>query len=449
MMLLDPIQNQGHRIRIQLIRDRLVTTWCENTPILLSSTKEKNRTQDGAHLLCVIIIRRKKYFGLHQLTDSIKMERQSNVLLLVVVLVGTFGILALVGSSSWPYQGGVRKLTTTYVPEVKSKYASVPVPSEESNSDADRVSSSANSGFEEQASSSISNHQGFQWDDIPCPNTTNPCDLTDMTYGVPVILVSAGRSGTSVTWNLMSELSVPEGHYHQIAYEDLGGSTHSAKKQLNALGSEHGKCWLERHMCKRQFTNMGEDKGSAIYGPKWKTSETIFEHPKAQEALAWLGDTPSIRVVYNTRNILDLYLSRLKHELYPDLTSHCGPDDTECINMHKEAEANMVVPVDDLIHNLGSLEEMNNYMEAQLDKYHVPRVHVEYDNLYYAGEDMTEWERLFKFMGVGPKRLTRQDLLDHMVRGATSSSDQREKMANYDEVSETLKGTRFEKLLRH
>lgn len=379
------------------------------------------------------------------------MEKQRNNILAFTLMVLIL-IVAFLGLSSDSSQTGVRKVTNK--PQLRPAFAPIHEVIVDTDADREKYAPSSPTPDSVQKEDALSlttpsSQAGSKWDNVACPNTTDPCDLTDMTYGVPVILVSAGRSGTSVTWNLMSELSVPENHYHQMAFEDLGGSTFKTERQLDALWSEHGKCWLERAMCYRQFTNMGDDKGSAIYGPKWKTSSPVFKHPKAQQALEWLGDTPAVRVVYNTRNILDMLLSRFKHDFFPNLTSHCNPDDNECINEHKEAEKSMVVPTGrKLIKKLEGLEKMNNFTEKLLNKYHVPRIHVEYDKLYYSGEDMSEWERLFKFLGVGPEHVTAKDITDHMARGATSAERQADKMANYDEVVKTLKDTRFEKLLR-
>ena len=52
--------------------------------------------------------------------------------------------------------------------------------------------------------------QPIDWDAIDCVGTTkkyHTCNLTDTQWGIPVILVGFGRSGSSVTWDVLASLT--------------------------------------------------------------------------------------------------------------------------------------------------------------------------------------------------------------------------------------------------
>ena len=98
--------------------------------------------------------------------------------------------------------------------------------------------------------------RNIDWSQVECPDSTEKwetCDLSDDRWGVSVVLISFGRSGSSITWETMSNLASERG---QPAREDIGGSSTSAFKELNSIRpEEHGKCWLERILCRHQYNN--------------------------------------------------------------------------------------------------------------------------------------------------------------------------------------------------
>jgi hypothetical protein len=147
------------------------------------------------------------------------------------------------------------------------------------------------------------------WSDVPCVDSKKweMCDLADDRWGVNVVLLSFGRSGSSITWETMSSLASERG---QPAREDIGGSSTSAWKSLEDVKpEEHGKCWLQRILCRHQYNNrlaIKEGLGKAeIIGTKWKPFLRSFNHTKSREALEWLGSNPYVKVIYNERNFLD------------------------------------------------------------------------------------------------------------------------------------------------
>ena len=124
----------------------------------------------------------------------------------------------------------------------------------------------------------------IDWDAIDCVGSTKKlhfCNLTDTEWGTPVVLMGFGRSGSSVTWDVLARMtSYP--HRGQRGAEATGSGQTGALGQLQQYPHEHGKCWLERIMCILQHRNRQRvDKGqglSAVYGTKWKSSLRVFSH---------------------------------------------------------------------------------------------------------------------------------------------------------------------------
>lgn len=154
--------------------------------------------------------------------------------------------------------------------------------------------------------------RNIDWSKVKCIDSDKDkpwetCDLRDDRFGVNVVFMSFGRSGSSITWETMSNLASERG---QPAREDIGGSSESAYKELESINpKEHGKCWLERILCQHQYNNrvaMKEKRGKAeIIGTKWKPFLRSFNHTKSREALEWLAGNPHIKVIFNERNFLD------------------------------------------------------------------------------------------------------------------------------------------------
>lgn len=120
------------------------------------------------------------------------------------------------------------------------------------------------------------------WGAIECIGTTKDsqkCDLKNMSFGIPTILVGFGRSGTSVTWDTLASITSYPFH-GQKSVEETGSGQNGALEQLKEFPHEHGKCWMERIMCELQHKNRERKPGrvSAIYGTKWKASLRLFAH---------------------------------------------------------------------------------------------------------------------------------------------------------------------------
>lgn len=300
----------------------------------------------------------------------------------------------------------------------------------------------------------------IDWSSVPCPHSTEEwqrCDLSDDRWGVPTLLISFGRSGSTVTWDTIAALATGDNGTYQSSTEDMGSGSKAALRFFETIDpTEHGKCAVQRVLCARQRENRlamesyeinGGLDGSAVYGTKLKPYLESFGHKKSREALHWLGSQSDVKVIYLQRNLLDVYLSKYKHSA-TGLPAHCHKGNTECIQRHQEALKSLVVPTDTLIEELEHWEHAKNQTIALLETYNVDLVHLQYENLYY-GENADEWNKALQHLGKAPARpLTRDDVMAHIEHVATTPASHAEKMANYDEVKAVLENTRYMKYLQ-
>jgi hypothetical protein len=313
------------------------------------------------------------------------------------------------------------------------------------------------------------------WEAIHCVGTTkrwHTCDLTDLQWGVPAILVSFGRSGSSVSWDLLTALASPEDS-GQLNVERTGSGQTGALDRLHEFPHEHGKCWLERIMCTLQTKiTVRPDRArvsrpsmapngrrpceSLLIGKSSVASKNEFLpfikvalfplDRKSSEALEWLAVNPHIKVIHNTRNLLDVAISRRKHQTHGHLPSHC--QDETCAE--KQKVHTMVMPVDELLGSLTTLKHGRDFVTRQLDSAGVPRIDVTYERLYYA-PTAEEWMRIvmFRFAGVGPtNNLTMTTVHQRMHLFVTHPPTRNETLRNYNEIVMGLRGTEWEQLLK-
>lgn len=176
----------------------------------------------------------------------------------------------------------------------------------------------------------------------------------------------------------------------------------------------------------------------------------------AVEGLKSIGKSfdPKVKVVYLTRNPLDRKISNLRHDHSKQtnkaLPAHCEVNDIKCIKRHasSSAQVGVVLPVgNELIHWLRVNAQNIANTRAALEEAHVDYVHVSYEKLYHS-QNASEWMKIFKFLGVGPREdLTQDQIRETFDLAPTHSKGRNETVANYKEVENTLKGTEFEHLL--
>jgi hypothetical protein len=290
------------------------------------------------------------------------------------------------------------------------------------------------------------------WDEIECPGNTKPwhnCDLTEKYWGVPTILISLGRSGSTVTWDTMTALASPR--RGEKAAESTGASVSASVEALQSLDDddEHGKCWMHRILCDHQqenrvLTKQGKGK-SKLFGTKWKPYIQAFNHSKSREALQWIAETPTIKVVYNERDPLDITISRWKHQV-DDIPSHCFGE--TCAEQAIVKGRELHLDINFLMKSMSNLTQELDDVRSILDALHVERVSVSYERLYYA-DHAEEWNRLLVHLAAGGVRtnFTKADVTGKIDHFETHAHKREDAIANYDEVAEALRGTPYESYL--
>lgn len=105
------------------------------------------------------------------------------------------------------------------------------------------------------------------------------------------------------------------------------------------------------------------------------------------------------------------------------------------------------MPTKKVVSILEELDGIERRVDNLLEELEVPVIHTTFERLFAAGNDTTEWMRLFSFLGVGPTTgLTASDVRK-AGHAATSSTFHNVTLLNYEEVRRTLSGTKFESLL--
>jgi len=251
----------------------------------------------------------------------------------------------------------------------------------------------------------------------------------------PYILMSLGRSGTSSTAQVIGSLT----GYDTPCQEYTGKDTHDSKLFFN---QNTGTKWLTTYLCEMQK----KYKKAAVIGFKWKPYPNAIYLPSSQEGLKLMAiqDNPQIKVVRSKRNLVDVYLSRKKHE--NDVAAHCTVGNTTCIKMHKESAVGLTIDTEDLLSFLKYTTTEEEKVDDMLEELGVPHIMVSYENLYNA-DNAEEWMRIFRFLGKGPTEKLTMKIVQKAMNHVSTSVPQSKSMSNYDEVANSLKGTSYENLL--
>ena len=328
--------------------------------------------------------------------------------------------------------------------------------------------------FEEEFPVKVPYTNVTDWDAVPCSNIPKNCNLKDPKWGNPFILISFGRSGTTSTWDIIAGLT---GEYIPNASEDEGKDKGAARAFFASQNqTESGKCWLQRLLCeKQQGVKKAWKQGlgkSSMYGTKWKPWHQGLNTTQAREALQWVGTQPYIKVVYNTRNMVDMYISKSKHQVLQDMfgaerTAHCYDDrdiqlsdktwetlealgiprGTPCVQIFKEIERRMVISTPRMFDFFEKNRLQTDFAAEMLEYYNVSSVTVTYEKLYFT-EDAKEWMRIFRYLGYGPQQnLTKDEVFAKTAFQKTSANDRSKRMANFEEVVKALHCTPYEQYL--
>jgi hypothetical protein len=256
---------------------------------------------------------------------------------------------------------------------------------------------------------------------------------------LPVILISLGRSGSDATWQIMGNLTGTE---TQKQLEYTGSNTDQNEKFFK---THTGKKWLVDLIWDR----MKEFPSAGVVGMKWKLVPQLFDYSGVKDAVDFIATSrhPPIKVVRSRRNLLDVQISRYKHE-HTKMQPHCQMGQN-CLNKLLKASSGLELPTKYLVQTLRSRTKEEDEVDEFLVKMAVSHVSVSYDKLY-SGDDtaVDEWKRLFAYLGRGPvDDLTMEQLHSAMKLQVTHYPWHNKTLANYEEVRNVLLGTEFEGLL--
>lgn len=219
-------------------------------------------------------------------------------------------------------------------------------------------------------------------------------------------------------------------------------------KFLGNMSAEEGAWWITEHLC--EFTRRYCD--APVVGFKWKPFVDSWMLPSSQAMLEKLGtfETPRIRVIFMTRNPLDVLISKVKHHSKgnsKEIKAHCRIHDEECVQKFHKRGVGLYLPTDTLIQQLDDSYADFELFASQLKKYDVDHIRISYEELYDR-EDANEWMRVFRFLGRGPTHdLTMDRVRDTFQYATTFSKRHNESLANYKDVCQELQGTKYERLL--
>ena len=265
---------------------------------------------------------------------------------------------------------------------------------------------------------------------------------------IPVIFMSLGRSGSSITWDTLSALTGKRNK----AYEITGQTFPKSEVFFNSLleNPNKGYDWAVKRLC--SIKKVHSDQRDGVIGFQWKPYMKTWDHEYAIEGLRVVGQqsNPPIRIIYLTRNPLDRKLSNIRHvkskQSNHTIAAHCAVGDEACLNAHSIQDGGYELPVGNQLMTFLRQDSESDYrVRSRLKEMNIQYIHITYEKLYNAKNDVKEWLRIFQFLERGPQqRLTWDMLLSTFSMASIHSKPRNETIANFGQVEQTLKGTDFE-----
>jgi len=279
------------------------------------------------------------------------------------------------------------------------------------------------------------------------------CELLGKREGsTPVIFFSLGRSGSSITWMTMANLT----RAFTGACETTGGNPKESRRFFDGLeNNKHiDKTWASKLLCDIQHRVIDEaGLTNGIVGFQWKGFMHSIMRNFSLDTLREVGShsNPKIKVVYLVRNYIDHIISKQKHLAMKENSiklAHCRPEDNECLKKH-ESYGKLNLSPSDLMSKLEKFAHTEKATEALFRKAKIKYIKVSYEKLYNDGHDASEWMDIFRYLERGPQEgLTMDDVRATFEYTKTSKQSHREILSNIEEIKTYLKNTTFSSLLR-
>ncbi len=263
---------------------------------------------------------------------------------------------------------------------------------------------------------------------------------------VPVLYICNGRSGSSNTWLTLSTLA---GWPNEVL-ETVGSNEKQINEFFDYLDSEEvGSWWVTEHLCETTKYNCQ----SGIAGFQWKPYGKSITSPAGKGILKKIGsftidNGEKIRVLYMTRNPIDVAISSAKHDV-SSLPAHCASSDKKCLKSREKVENKMHLPTSRLLKTLQEVIDHDRIVENSLREAGVEYFKTTYEKLYNS-EDAEEWMRIFRYFGRGPTTgLSLDDVEKAFPYAKTTKKERGDLLSNFDEVKQLLHGTKFEAYLNY
>mmetsp|Transcript_27434 Transcript_27434/g.62199 ORF Transcript_27434/g.62199 Transcript_27434/m.62199 type:complete len:289 (+) Transcript_27434:76-942(+) len=241
-----------------------------------------------------------------------------------------------------------------------------------------------------------------------------------------VIVISRGRSGSSRMCELVARV--------------IGESPTSLRTELFGSGLVDMMKVKDPLAMAVQFLAKAQQH-STWAGFKYKP---IYFDEGYAKFTQWMGQS-GVRVVFNSRNPLDLLVSSAKQKEFDDNNHyHCKAGDERCVARVDKVRVHLSTET-----LIDSIRLINNETDAELARfahYNVTYIPVLYEDLS-TGTAASQLEHLTKiavFLGI-KRDLKKQDLKSAMEN--TSPETQADAIANYPAVVRTLTGSEYESLL--
>jgi hypothetical protein len=215
---------------------------------------------------------------------------------------------------------------------------------------------------------------------------------------------------------------------------------------LGSMTEEEGAWWVTEHLC--QFAHYQCHASLSAF--KFKPFVDSWELPAAQGMLKKIAsfNEPKIKVIFMTRNPLDVFISKIKHRKSQNqIVAHCEINDTNCISKQKLMGSGLNLPTGSLLKHLEDSYEAFDVFEKTLDEMNIEHVKTTYEDLY-GRDDAEEWMKIFKYLGRGPtENLSMRDVTESFELAPTFQQNHNTSLANYAEVRDSLIDTTFKGLL--
>jgi len=274
----------------------------------------------------------------------------------------------------------------------------------------------------------------------------------DSTHRTPqlTIVVSSGRGGSTATCETLAVLGNSQfvGERSGLANELLGSNSVQMRQRANETSPTV-------QMANYFALQSALDPHAEFVGFKWKVDADRLSYTEQPFLAAWAWAAEhSVRVVFLTRNLLDVYLSKLKHSLNPHIVGHCFSN--ACLK-GRGTEKIPTVNTTTIVEELAALDANTAGFRAALQALDVQYLPVTFEDLF-AGEKaarhpdqdlaLRTWNGVLGFLGAPPaanyasigRAIAATGLVD------TSTASQCEEMANPSEVRTALAGSPYESL---